>query len=116
MSDLKTAGMHVSISSILSICALGSMMWFILQPVMVTQISAAMAEDIEDAIELKTKPIQSAFRVLLLSDMNRLKRNIAKLIHKEGHDPDNYTESDAVRLADYRIELEAYTEAYGDLK
>lgn len=115
MADFKDHSWNVSISSLLSIGALGSMMWFILQPVMVSQISEAMADELEDTVEEKTAPIQSAFKVLLLSDINRLKRNIAKLEFREQHEPDNWDEEDATRLADYQIELDAFEEAYGDL-
>lgn len=115
MTDIKDHGWNVSISSLLSIGALGSMMWFILQPVMVSQISSAMAQELEDTVEEKTAPIQSAFKVLLLSDINRLKRNISTLEFKEEHKPEEWTEKDAIRLADYEIELEAFQEAYGDL-
>ena len=115
-TQLKDHGVNVSISSLVSIGTLGAMMWFILQPVMVSQISTAMADQIEDKIEEKTKPITGAFKVLLLADINRLKRNIAKLEYKEEHEPDEWDEADATRLADYKIELDAFKEAYGDLK
>ena len=116
MADLKEHGISLSISSLISIFTLGGMMWFILQPLMISQISVAMADELEDQIEQKTAPIQGAFRVLLLSDINRMKRSIAKLEYKEAHEPDEWTEHDATRLEDLHIELDAYNEAYGDLK
>jgi len=113
--DLKEHGFSVSISSLISIFTLGGMGWFFLQPIMVAQISTAMAEDMEQAIEDKTEPIQSAFKVLLLKDINQLKRVIATLEYKEEHEPDEWTERDAQRLTDKYIELEAFQEAYADL-
>jgi hypothetical protein len=115
MPDLKDHGLNVSISSILSIGALGSMLWFIVQPLMISQISTAMADEMEEQIEEKTKPISKAFSVLLLSDINRLKRNIATMEYREEHEPETWTEKDATRLADYKIELEAFKEAIDDL-
>ncbi len=115
-TDLKDHGMNISISTIATLIPVFAGVWFVMQPLMVAQISTAMAQELEDKIEDKTAPIQSAFRVLLLSDINRLKRNIAKLEHKRDRESESYTESDAVRLADYKIELDAYDEAYDDLK
>jgi len=116
MADLKEHGKNISISSVVSMVTLGGLFWMFAQPAMVAQISTAMADDIDRAIEEKTRPIQGAFKVLLLSDINRLKRSIARLEHKRSDEDADYTENDAVRLADYKIELDAYDEAYDDLK
>jgi len=115
MPELKDHGMNITVSSLISMVTLGTMVWFVLQPVMVSQMSLALADEMEDQIETKTKPISNAFKVLLQSDISRLKRNIAILDRRKTHDPDNFSEADAVRLADYEIELEAFEEAIDDL-
>ena len=90
-------------------------LWLFAKPALVESISAAVADDFDDQIEEHAEPIQGAFRVILLSDINRLKRNIAKLEFKEDHKPDLWTAGDADRLADYLIELAAFQEAYSEL-
>ncbi len=116
MADLKETGLNVSLSSVVSIATLGGMMWFILQPLMVSQISTAMAGEIETTIDEKTRPIIGAFEAILQSDINRLKRVIARLEYKEEHDSEEWTEADADRLSDSRIELEAFQEALREIK
>ena len=113
--DIRDRTVDVSIGSLVSMLALGSMLWFIIQPLMILQISSALAEDFEEQIATAQEPIQTAFKVLLLSDINRLKRSIARLEYREEHESDGWTVNDATRLADYRIELEAFIEASDDL-
>ena len=62
-TDLKDHGMNISISTVATLIPVLAGVWFVMQPLMVTQISAAMGQELEDQIEEKTKPIQSAFRV-----------------------------------------------------
>lgn len=114
-TEFVKQGINVTASSLVTMLTLGGMGWFILQPLMISQISTALAGEIEDQIENKTKPISNAFKVLLLSDINRLKRNIAVLERRTTHEPERFSEGDAVRLADYKIELDAYEEAIDDL-
>ena len=116
MPDLKDHGTTISISTIATLVPVLAAVWFVMQPVMVSQISDALADDMEEEIEEKTRPIKGAFNVLLQSDINRLKRNIARLERKQQHEPDEWTEADAVRLADYKIELDAYEKAIDDLE
>lgn len=116
MADLKEHGLTVSVSTIATLVPVLAAVWFVMQPLMVSQISSAMASDLEDMIEDETKPIEGAFKVLLQSDINRLKRNIARLEYREEHEPDEWTEADSQRLADYKIELDAFEEAIDDLE
>jgi len=114
-NDLKGHGISISISTVATLIPVLAISWLFVKPALVQSIGEAVADDFDDKITEKTAPIQSAFRVLLLSDINRLKRNIARLEFKRDAD-DDYKSSDAVRLADYKIELDAYDEAYDDLK
>jgi len=115
-TEMVKQGMNISISSLVSMGALGSMLWFVMQPLMISQISVAMAGEIEDTIDTKTRPIIGAFEAILQSDINRLKRTISRLEYKEEHKPDDWTEADADRLSDSRIELEAFQEALREIK
>ena len=115
-NDLKSHGLTVSISTVATLIPVLAISWLFVKPALVQSIGEAVADDFDDKISEKTAPIQSAFRVLLLSDINRLKRNIARLEFKKDDHDETYTSADAVRLADYKIELDAYDEAYDDLK
>lgn len=90
--------------------------WFIVQPLMVSQISVAMAGEIQDAIETETRPIIGAFEAIIQSDVNRLKRVISRLEYKEEHKPDDWTQVDSDRLSDSRIELETFQKALRELE
>ncbi len=114
-ADYVKQGMNITASSLVTMLTLGTMGWFILQPLMISQISTAMAGEISDQIELKTRPISGAFKVLLQSDINRIKRNIARLEFREKHKPETWEDDDAQRLADYKIELDAFEDAIDDL-
>ncbi len=113
---IKNHGINVSVSSLISIFTLAGMGWFILQPVMLSQLSTAMAGEIQDAIELQTKPIIGAFEAIIQSDVNRLKRVIARLEFKEEHKPIEWTEADSDRLSDSKIELETFQKALRELE
>lgn len=116
MTDFKDRTVGISLSTVATLIPVLGIVWFIIQPLLIESISEALAEDFDQQIESHAEPIQSAFKVLLLSDINRLKRSIARLEFKQAHEPDEFTEADAARLADYEIELEAFQEAYEDLR
>ena len=109
----KEHGLNVSLSTVATIAALVPMFWFIAKPILIGQISSAMASEIEDAIEEKQAPVENAFKALLRSEITKLRKEIAKLRTHE-HD-ENWSEDDAEYLAELTIELEALRDAYDEL-
>jgi uncharacterized protein YlxW (UPF0749 family) len=110
---LKEHGLNVSLSTVATIAALVPMFWFIAKPILISQISTAMADEFENTIDEKQEPVQNAFKVLLLSEITKLRKEIAKLRTHEGDD--DWTEDDAEYLAELTIELEALRDAYNEL-
>jgi hypothetical protein len=110
---IREHGINVSLSTVLSIGALVPRFWFVAKPILVAQISTAMASEFEEAIEAKQQPVQDAFKVLLRTEITKLRKEIAKLRTHEGDE--DWTENDAEYLAELRIELEALQEAYAEL-
>ena len=115
MKDLKDAGVNISISSFLSIASAVGVVWFFIQPVLISQVGDALGQEMDNKIKEQQRPIESAFKALLLADINRLKKSIALLEYREQHDPEGWEPQHAELLAEHKIELEALQEAYSEL-
>lgn len=109
MSDLKQHGINISISTIATLIPVLGFLWLFIQPALVD----AVASDLDEVIEAKQAPVQSAFKALLSSEIAKLRKEIARLEHYQ-NDP-NWNEDDAEYLAELKIELDALKEAYQEL-
>lgn len=114
MDTIKQHGFNVSLSTVATIVALVPAFWFIGKPILVSQISTALASEFEETIDRKQAPVEAAFKALLRSEITELRKEIARLRTHENSD--DWTEDDAEYLAELRIELEALQEAYGELQ
>lgn len=110
MSVNKEQGIRIGVNQIITYATLIPILWFVGQPILVN----AMAEDIKEVVAEQVAPMQSAFVVLLLRDINALKRDIAKDEFRQREE--GWTAQDSVALADKRIELQALQEALGELQ
>ena len=109
MSNLKQHGINISLSTIGALIPVLTFLWFFIQPALVD----AVAQDLDEMIEAKQAPVQTAFKTLLRSEISKLRIQIARL---ETHlNDEDWTEDDAKLLAELRIELEAIEEAYSEL-
>lgn len=115
MTDLKEKGVTISLSTVATLIPVLAFVWFIVQPVLLNNISSAMADDIQSKIDEEQKPIQAAFKVLLLADINKLKKSIALLEWRRDNEQDTWLQEHAQLLAERKIELEALQEAYSEL-
>ena len=61
MSDIKDMGVNISISSVATLIPVVAILWFIIQPLMLADLSSAMADDLKDQMEKHSAPIESAF-------------------------------------------------------
>ena len=115
MTDLKDHAVPISLSTVISIASVGSIMWFLLQPIVVTQVSDELQESFEEQIDKKQAPIQLAFKTLLRQEIESTKKSIALLEHRRDHDGESWTQDHALLLVERYAELEALEEAYGEL-
>ena len=107
--SLKQQGINISLSTVATLIPVLAFLWLFIQPALVD----AVADDLDEMIEAKQKPVQLAFKTLLRSEINELKKQIARMeVHSED---DDWTEDDAELLAELKIELEAMQEAYAEL-
>ena len=113
MTDLKEHGVTISISTVAALIPIMTILWFVGKPLLVSQISTALADEFEETIDEKQMPVQSAFKALLRSEITKLRKEIAALETHE-HD-DDWDEDDAEYLAELEIELEALQEAWAEL-
>lgn len=113
MDTAKAHGLNISLSTVATIAALVPMFWFVAKPILIAQISTALASEFEETIDTKTEGVTNAFKALLRSEITALRKEIAKL---QTHQNDaDWTEDDAEYLTELRIELEALQEAYDEL-
>ena len=105
-----STGKDISLSTLVSLAGsltvLVPVLWFIGRPV----IATALAEDFKEIAQQEAAPIKSAFSVLLMRDINSLRREVAGLKFRQTQ-ADDWTEDDAAYLADLEIELDSLREA-----
>lgn len=111
MAVTKEQGIRIGVNQIITYATLIPILWFIGQPLIVS----AMAEDIKKVVQTQVEPMQNAFVVLLLRDINHLKRDIARDEFRMAQGED-WTAEDSVHLAELKIELQALQEALGVLQ
>jgi len=111
----KERSVSISLAAVVSWLPLIPVFWFVVKPLLVTAVSEAVADDVKTQVQEGVKPINSAFKLLLQSDINKLKRDIALLEFREEHNPDDWGEEAAILLSDKKIELRALEEAKEEL-
>ena len=112
MGDLKEKGVTVSLSTIATLIPVLAFVWFIVQPLLLTNISDAMADEIQQKMNAHSKPMESAFKVIIKGDIDKLKKSIALLEWRRDHEEDTWLEEHAALLAERKIELETMEEAH----
>jgi hypothetical protein len=111
----KREGVHISIAAVLSWIPLIPVFWFLVKPILISAVSDAVADDIQQQVKSEVKPLNSAFKVLLQNDINTKRKQIASLNYKRTRHPNDWAESDAKLLVDLEIELDSLQEAYKEL-
>lgn len=111
MSTVKERGIRIGVNQLITYATLIPILWFVAQPIIVK----AMAEDIKEIVAYQAEPLQDAFAVLLLRDINSLRKEIAALKFRQRND-EEWDADDAEDLANLEIEIEALREATAKLK
>ena len=107
----KETGINIGVNQLITYATLVPILWFVAQPLLLD----AMAEDIKDIVATQAEPLQDAFAVLLLRDINALRKEIAALEFKKEND-ETWDADDAEDLTNLEIEIEALREATAKLK
>ena len=117
MTTIKEQGLNISLAAILSWIPLVPIMWFVVQPILVTAVSEAMADEIQIKIETSVKPLNTAFMVLIRSDITEVRKEIAAMKFRRDNPPvDDWTDRDAEDLVDLELEFEGLNEALAELQ
>jgi hypothetical protein len=111
MSTNKEHGISIGVNQLITYATLLPILWFVAQPLLID----ALAEDVKDIVATQAEPLQDAFAVLLLRDINSLRKEIAALKHRQRND-DTWDADDAEDLINLEIEIEALREATAKLK
>ena len=115
MTTAKEHGINISLSTVGTLIPVLAIIWLIVKPALLVSISEAVADDMQTMIVAQTAPLQGAFKTIIKSDIEKLKRAISRLEYKERHNPSQWTPEDADALTDLKIELQDLQGAYASL-
>lgn len=108
----KEQGVSISLSTITSVVALIPILWFVGQPILVSAVSEAMAEDIQQQVQQGVAPLNMAFVAIIQSNIADLRRQIAAMeFRRDNPPPDDWTAEDAQELVNLRIDLDTQEDA-----
>jgi len=109
MTDIKDKAISISLSSLATLGPVALVVWFVIKPLIIA--------DIKDEIlqEVARGPLQTAFKEILLGNINVNRRAIAKLEFDRDHRPETWTQERAGILADRYIEIQSQERAYDAL-
>ena len=117
MKVTKEESVKISLAAVMSWIPLVPFLWFVFQPILVTAVSEAMADQLQMQIAEEVKPISTAFTVLVRKDIADLRRLIAEQEFIRDNPPaDDWTSDDAADLVNLRLELEGFQEALSALQ
>ena len=115
MSNFQEQSKVIGVQTLVTWIPLVPILWFVVQPILVTSVSEAMAEDIQQTVKQSVEPVNNAFQVLLILNINEIRKEIAALEFRQ-RAADDWTAEDADNLADLNIELEALRDALETLR
>ena len=83
-------------------------LWFIGKPILVSAVSDAMAEEIEDQVKAGVAPLNGAFIAIIQNNIDNLIREIARMEFRRDNPPaGDWVSEDSQDLAQRRIDLSA---------
>lgn len=107
MSNLPNRGVNITLSALLAWLPAIPMFWYVIQPVLVNSVSAAMTGEIKIQVQEEVLPMQQAFIVLIRRDIASLRRQIAELEYQRDNQASEWRAEDAKNLVDLYLELES---------
>ena len=112
----KNQGKQIGIQTLITWIPLIPILWFVGQPVLISAVSEAMAEEMQDTVKAGIAPIASAFTVLLTLEINTLRKEIAALQFRQRATDVEWTAEDAEVLIETELEMEALEAALSALQ
>lgn len=103
----KEQGVNISLSFVTSLCGVLGVLWLFIRPVLMADISVALAQDIRKNVQREVAPLAAGFVVIIQSNITRLRKDIAQLERVRNADPQGWGEQQANELVDKQRELEA---------
>ncbi|MCK5607403.1 hypothetical protein KAR91_36300 [Candidatus Pacearchaeota archaeon] len=111
----RDQGFRMTLTAVLSYLPLIPIFWFLVKPILIEAVSAAVADDIQAQVKEGVRPMNSAFKILLQQQIDTKKREIAAFEDKRQFRSSAWTSKDAEDLVDCKIELEALVAARKEL-
>lgn len=116
---IRQHGINISLAAVATWLSLIPGFWFVVKPILVTSVSVAIAQDISTQVKSEVRPLNSAFKVILKHQIDRLRIDISVLQSRQQAartTPDiSWTNDDARLLEEKKIELDDLHSAYGEL-
>jgi hypothetical protein len=104
---LKQHGVNISLSTIISTATVLGIVWAVGEPWLMSEVSVALAQDIQETVKQEVAPIQAGFRVLIQQQISGLRREIAELERVKTAAPQEWTAQQARDLVDKQEQLAA---------
>jgi hypothetical protein len=96
-----------SAASVVAVLAvLAPAVWFLAKPVLVSSISTAMADGMEEKIDKKLAPMNNGFKAIIQQNINRLRRDISRLEYIRQAEPQKWTPQMSDDLTNMQIDLD----------
>ncbi len=115
MTTGKEHGLNISTSVLVSWVGLAGFVWLFAEPLFVSTMRTALADDIKQTVAESVAPINGAFIALLQRDIATTTREIAALEYRKTR-TDSWLSADATYLADKKLELKALEAAKKSLE
>ena len=112
--SVKEQGISISIATVATWIPLIPLLWFVGKPIIVSSVSEAMAEDVEQTVQAQVAPVKGGLGALIQININKIKKEIAGLKFRQSQP--GWTAKDADDLAELEIELDGLKQAYEALQ
>lgn len=97
-----------AVASIIGMCAiLAPVGWYLVRPTLVSAVSTAMADELDQKISQQVAPLNQGFKAIIQSNINNIRRQIARLEFARDDPQTEWTVQMADDLAQLTIDLDA---------
>jgi len=108
MAVTRSEGIRMTWSTLASALVVFAAVWAFVKPV----IADALADDITVIVQQEVAPLNSAFVILLRTDIANMRREIAQLEFRRDNPPEgDWSSQDASRLVNLQLDLASSSQA-----
>jgi len=116
VSDIKTQGMNISASVLVSWLSIGAFAWLFAEPRLIQVVSIAMAEDVRQTVQAEIAPVTNALGAIIAANILQMQEVIAREEFRRDNPPeDDWTSEDAIQLVRLKTTLIAQEKALAEL-